>query len=340
VGLILANSTISDVAEKAGVSKSTVSHVLNKTRFVEPETAERVQLAMRELHYRPNSLARSLRRQETRTIGLLMPDNLNAFWAELSQAVVRAGYAEGYTVLLGNSDWSVQHQHEYIEAMIAKQLDGIILAQTSTTMDSMDAFEEILRAEVPVVAVNSLFGRASVSVAMVDEHRGGYLAGQYLAQLGHRKVGCISVPVEIEALGRVDGFREALAEVGVPLPETSIVHGDYEFASGATCVQELLARDPGMTAVFAINDNMAMGAMKGLQKMGRRVPEDVSVIGFDNIVYAAITSPGLTTIAQPITAIGQTAFRLLQRCMQDSACAPEVMLLEPSLVVRESCRAL
>ena len=212
----MANATINDVAEKAGVSKSTVSHVLNKTRFVESETETRVREAMRELHYRPNSLARSLRRQETKTIGLLLPDNLNAYWAELSRVIVRAGYAEGYTVLLGNSDWSIQHQREYVEAMLAKQIDGIIL---STLSPKSDPFDEILRAEVPVVAVHSPPGGASVSAAMVDNRRGGYLAGQYLAQLGHRRVGCINAPIGFDLHGRIEGFCDAFAEVGIKLPD-------------------------------------------------------------------------------------------------------------------------
>jgi LacI family transcriptional regulator len=327
-----------DVAVRAGVSKTTVSHVLNGTRFVEPETEDRVRQAMRELGYRPNLLARSLRRRETRTIGLITPTVGNPYWAELAVVVEGAGYAAGYGVLLGNSNWSAEHEREYVQLLLDKQVDGIILAPAVLQNQALD---EILAARVPIVMLHRPFEGVQVSAVLIDEHRGGYRAGEYLARIGHRQVGCITPPADAgEACLRVTGFQQAFTDAGIDLPDDAFVEGDFEYQSGEIGVQILLDHCPDLTAVFAANDHMALGAIKGLHRAGRRVPDDVSVIGYDNISYATAITPELTTIAQPIGEIGETTMRLLLKQIHDPACPPEVIVLEASLVERESCRCI
>ena len=334
----MAAVTMRDVADRAGVSKTTVSHVLNGTRFVESETEDRVRLAMRELGYRPNLLARSLRRQETRTIGLMIPSVAGPYWAELAQVVERAGYAAGYGVLLGNSSWSVDQEREYVQLLLAKQIDGIVLAAATAEATALD---EVLAAHVPIVVLNAPLQGYSVSAVLVDNYRGGYLAGEYLARLGHRHVGCITPPADYgEACQRVIGFRQAFADAGICLPENVFVEGDFEYRGGEVGIQTLLERQPGLTAVFAANDHMALGVVKGLARTQRRVPGDVSVIGFDNISYTTAITPELTTIAQPIAEIGSAIIQLLLRQIHDPASTPEVMVLQPTLIERESCRAM
>jgi LacI family transcriptional regulator, galactose operon repressor len=334
----MAAATMRDVADRAGVSKSTVSHVLNGTRFVEPETEGRVREAIRELGYRPNLLARSFRRRETRTIGLMTPNIANPYWAELASVVERTGYAEGYAVLLGNSNWSVDQACAYIQLLLAKQIDGIVL---SSPIPPITVIDEILAADVPLVLVDHIVEGRSVSVVQVDNHRGGYLAGEYLLRLGHQRVGCIGPPAGSgEACWRVTGFRQAFADTGIALHDGMYVDGDFEYQSGELGVQILLERQPDLTAVFAANDHMALGVIKGLHRARRRVPKDVSVIGFDNISYTTAIIPELTTIAQPIAEIGQTIIRLLLRQIHDPASAPEVVVLEPTLIERESCRTV
>src|SRR5579859_2558256 len=298
----MAPVTMRDVAKRARVSKTTVSHVLNGTRYVEPATETRVRQAMRELGYRPNLLARSFRRRETRTIGLLIPSIASPYWAELAQVIERAGYAAGYGVLLGTSNWSVDLEREYLQLLLAKQIDGIVLAAT-TPNGAM--FNEILTAHVPSVVLNQIPADRAVSGVLVDNYRGGYLAGEYLARLGHRQVGCIRLPPTAGQDGRGAGFRQAYTDAGIALPDSAFIDGDYEYRGGETAVQYLLDRHPGTTAVFAATDHMALGVIKGLQRARRQVPDDVSVIGFDNISYATAITPELTTIAQPIARMGE-----------------------------------
>ena len=334
----MATITMRDVAERAGVSKSTVSHVLNGTRFVEPATEERVRLAMRELGYRPNLLARSLRRHETRTIGLLTPNNATPYWAEMARVVEQSGYAKGYGVLLCNSNWSATKEREYVQTLIAKQIDGVVLASTAVLTDVVD---ELYAANVPVVVLDNIPLSRHVNAVLVDNYRGGYLAGAYLSRIGHRQVGCITPPPGVgTTIDRVHGFRQAFAEAGIELCDSAFIPGNFEYQSGERGVQLLLSRHPDLTAVYAANDDMAFGVIKGLHRAGRRVPNDVSVIGFDNISYTTLVAPELTTIAQPVMEIGQRVIDLLLKQINDPASAPEVVVLEPTLIERESCRAV
>jgi LacI family transcriptional regulator len=330
--------TMRDVASRAGVSKATVSHVLNGTRFVEPGTAARVRQAISDMGYRPNLLARSLRRQETRTLGLLIPNIANPFWADLAHAVERTGYAEGYSVILGNSNWSATQEHELVQKLLAQQIDGIILSSLYLDPATID---EILAA-VPVVLMDDpIMVQRRASAVLIDNYRGGILAGEYLAQLGHRRIGCVDAPLDAgRARDRAAGLRAALAGAGIDLPNSAIFSGDFEHGSGEVGVQILLERHPDLTAIFAANDHMAIGVIKGLRRAGRRIPDDVSVIGFDNISFGTIMSPELTTIAQPITEIGRKVIQLLIRHIQQPGIPPDVVVLEPTLIVRESSRAI
>ena len=329
--------TMRDVAHRAGVSKTTVSHVLNETRFVEEETAQRVRQAIQALGYRPNLLARSLRRQETKTIALITPDNANVYWADLAHVIEGAGFAAGYTVLLCNSAWSVERERKYVETLIERQIDGIILAIRSP---QSEALKDIIGANLPVVALNSLTRPPEVSTVRVDDFRGGYLAGEYLARLGHRCVGCIGTRQEFYAQTRVDGFQKAMVDARIDPTTIVIAEGDFGYASGEASVYTLLQQQPNLTAIFAANDSMALGVYKGLHRLKRRIPEDISVVGYDDITYATAISPELTTIAQPITSLGKTAFTLLLKQIETPQNTPCEVILEPTLVERESCRRI
>ncbi|MFN8489501.1 MAG: LacI family DNA-binding transcriptional regulator [Caldilineaceae bacterium] len=326
--------TMHDVAHRAGVSKTTVSHVLNGTRFVEEETVARVRQAMRELGYRPNLLARSLRRQETKTIALITPDNANVYWAEFARVVEGAGFAAGYTVFLCNSGWSLERERKYIQTLLERQIDGIILAAKSP---HAEVLQDIVAANIPVVVINNVPIAPLVSAVKVDDFRGGYLAGEYLASLGHRAVGCIATREEFHARMRVDGFCCAFSELSSAPASIVIAEGDFSYASGETGVFTLFQQQPDLTAIFAVNDNMALGAYKALHRLKRCVPEDVSVIGYDNIVYSTAITPELTTIAQPIPELGETAFTLLLNKIDDPTSPPETVVLQPSLIERASC---
>jgi LacI family transcriptional regulator len=330
-------TTIADVARHAGVSVATVSHVMNRTRHVGPETAERVHSAIAALRYSPNTLARSLRRGETKTIGLLLPDNSNPFFASVARQIEDAGFLAGYTVILCNSDGSAEKEERYLQVLMAKQIDGLIFAGSS---DHARVFSS-LQPGVPAVLLDREIHSVNVDSVLVDHDYGGYLAGRYLAGLGHEKIGVIGGPRDSSSSpARLRGFARALQEAGLDLPPASVVDSDYHFAGGRMAMERLMAQAPGITALFACNDLMAMGALTVLRGRGLRVPGDMSMIGFDDIPYAVTTWPPLTTIAQPVEKIGTRAVSLLLERVAEPAAHSRREVLTPVLVERESCAPL
>lgn len=328
-------TTIADVARHAGVSVATVSHVMNHTRHVEPETAERVRAAITALRYSPNSVARSLRRGETKTIGLLLPDNSNPFFASVARQIEDAGFVAGYTVILCNSDGNAEKEERYLSVLMAKQIDGLIFAGSS---DHARVFARLLPS-VPAVLLDREIQSVNVDSVLVDHEHGGFLAGRHLAGLGHRKIGVIGGPRDSSSgPARLRGFIRALGEeAGLELPAASIVDSDYHFAGGRLAMEQLMAQAPDITAVFACNDLMAMGAVTALRSRGLRVPDDMSMVGFDDIPYAVTTWPPLTTIAQPVEKIGTRAVSLLLERLGEPEAPSRREVLAPVLVERESC---
>lgn len=330
--------TIRDVAAHAQVSVATVSHVLNGTRFVDPRTVARVRQAIKVLGYRPNSLARGLRRNETSTIGMLLPDNSNPFFGEIARSIEDIGFSEDYNVILCNSDGSEAKEAAYVDTLLSKQIDGLILISSG---NSFAPLQSILDADVPCVVVDRELGDdVAVDQVLIDNRQGGYLAGQYLAQLGHRSIGYIAGPNQLNlSAQRLTGLREALAEAGLDLPDEAVVQGDFFYTGGAEGMRELLRRGLGLTAVFAANDRMAVGAMSTLQRAGYRVPEDVSILGYDDIPLASALYPSLTSVAQPTTEMGRISVSLLiERIKMRGETLPVRRLTLPvQLMVRESC---
>ncbi len=332
-------TTIRDVASKAEVSIATVSRVVNGNRPVHPEIRERVLKAVEELDYRPNYLARGLRQRTTCMIGLIIPDNSNPFYAEVARAVEDAGFAAGYSVILCNTDLSDEKQQAYIDVLLSHQVDGIILIDIEDGVPK--GLGRIQAEHIPVVQLNTDTLIATVDQVMVDNRRGGYLVGDYLLRLNHRCIGCISLSLSYvhESL-RIASFREALAEAGITLTTEHFAFGNGRYDSGYQAMQELLQRCPDLTAVFVFNDLMALGAMNALHMQGLRVPEDISIVGYDNIFYSSTFGPALTTIAQPITTIGQEGITLLlERIQQPDKLAAHITL-PVELIERASCQRL
>lgn len=333
-------ATMRDVAARANVSVATVSHVINGTRFVDPQTVDRVRLAIEALGYRPNSLARGLRRSETSTIGMLLPDNSNPFFGEIARAIEDVGFTQGYNVILCNSDGSEAKEAAYVDTLLSKQIDGIILISSG---NSFAPLHTILNAGVPCVVIDRELGDLAVDQVLIDNEYGGYLAGQYLVRLGHRRMGYIAGPNQLSlSAHRLTGFKRALNEAGLMLPDEAMVPGDFLYTGGAEGMRALLRRDLGLTAVFAANDRMAVGAISVLQRAGLNVPQDISVVGYDNIPLANAMWPSLTTIAQPMTEMGQTGISLLLERIKrrDENLPPRRVMLPVRLVERESCRRL
>ncbi len=332
-------STINEVAKHAGVSITTVSYVITGKRFVSDELKARVHQAMKDTGYRPNTLARSLRLGKTDTIGLVIPDSSNLFFAEISRHVEDVGYQNQYTVFLCNSDDNPEKQSKYLDVLIAKQVDGIVFI--SVTNDKAD-LAKLNSANIPFVNVDRDEPDSNVDVVLVDNFYGGQLATNKLISLGHKKIACITGPSSVNpSADRYQGYLHALVENKIPLHPEYVKNGDFRFKSGEVAMDGLLNLPDPPTAVFVCNDMMAIGAIRSINKHGYAVPKDISLIGFDDSPIAEVITPALTTIAQPIDQIAQRAMQLLFKRMQgDTSDFPLRVILPTELIERNSCRTL
>ncbi len=326
-------ATIYDVAKAAGVSIATVSHVLNDTRFVSEETRTKVLAAIQQLNYRPNSLARAMVRQETRTIGLIVPDNTNPFFGEMARGIENYGFAAGYSVLLCNSDRSAVKELAYLDMLISKRVDGVIYMTSDTAEEHLRPLQE---QHIPVVTFDRQYG--NTDTILLDNLQGGYDATEHLIGLGHRRIGCISGPdAGTRSNDRVLGYSAALADAGLPVDPALILPSDWTFRSGHQQAQRLLGLPAPPTAIFACNDTIAVGAIAAVLERDLGVPGDLSIVGYDNITLSAFSAPPLTTMATPILEIGQRLCQLLlDRINGQLPPSPQIFSAASQLLVRAS----
>jgi LacI family transcriptional regulator len=337
-------SSIKDVSRAAGVSISTVSHVLNRTRFVSDEARERVERAIAQLNYRHNGLARSLRTKQSFALGLIIPDVSNPYYPQLARGVQDAAAAAGYWVFLCNSDRSPQNEVRLLEALEERRVDGVILDAGGPDATLLAALH---RAAVPVVLAGSRIDDDALDVVTVAPN-GGYAAVRHLLERGHRRIGLIAGPPVVDGeaannggtrLAKAGGYRQALTDSGITPESALMVQGDYTREGGQAAMRRLLALPEPPTAVFAGNDLMAIGALHAARAAGKRVPEDVAIVGYDDIPEAAVTSPALTTIAVPKYEMGRAAGELLLERIASrdgSDRSPRHVVLPYALRVRET----
>lgn len=328
-------ATIKDVARLAGVSITTVSHVINDTRYVSDELKTRVHQAMQDLNYRPNILARSLRSGETQTIGLIVPDSANLFFAEIAKVIEDIGFSNGYSVVLCNSSNSLEKERAYIKTLINKQVDGAIFISSG---GSHTDIQDLIEAKIPTVIVDRDIQAEFVDVVLLDNEHGGYIATKHLIELGHTQIACITGPNELTpSIRRLEGYRRALHEANLPVEPAHILEGDFQYQSGFDLTEHLLTSDCPTSAIFACNDMMALGVLNAAYRWRLRVPEDLAIVGFDDIQMTHAIFPTLTTVSQLISQMGETSINLLlQRIRNASYLAPQRVTLTPELVVRES----
>jgi LacI family transcriptional regulator len=294
-------ASIKDVAAEAGVSPTTVSHVLSGNRPVSEDTAARVRSVVDRLGYVPASLARSLQAGSTSVIGLLIPDISNAFFADLAKGVEDAAHDLGYGVILCNTEFDADREDRYLGLIRSRFIDGMVYAAGS--QPSRRRLESLL-GRFPIALVDEdVEGLDGALIAIADHEAGGRLAGEHLRALGHRRALALTGPDDLKSsLARVAGFVQAFQGEVVELV------GDFKEGSGYRLVAEALtARGLDQTAVFAANDLMAFGAIAALREAGISVPRDVSVVGFDDIRAASLVFPALTTVHQPAYDVGRTA---------------------------------
>lgn len=332
------NPTIRDVSRKANVSVATVSRVLNNQPGFSEKTRRKVLKAIEELGYHPNQVARGLVSRKTRTVGVLFPVVSSMFSAALLQGIEAEANRRDYGVIVCNMGEKGDRFDRVVGMLAEKRVDGLLFV--SEWLD--DRFAERLEAlAVPVVLVSTGSPGSPFPYVKADDFQGAFLATRHLLEAGHWRIGMVSGPPEDRIAGspRIEGYRHALRSCGLAPSDRDIAVAGFDFHSGLKAAGELLDRSPDLTAVFAASDEMAAGVLACCYQRGIRVPDDLSVIGYDNLSLAEMTSPPLTTVAQPLERMGQTAMEMLVSMMEDGG-EPESLLLETSVVERFTVRKL
>ncbi|ELY2741931.1 ribose operon transcriptional repressor RbsR [Cronobacter turicensis] len=324
-----------DVARLAGVSTSTVSHVINKDRFVSEAIRLRVEDAIRTLNYAPSALARSLKLNQTRTIGMLITASSNPFFSELVRGVERSCFERGYSLVLCNTDGDEQRMNRNLETLLQKRVDGLLLLCTETHQPSPAIMKRY--PAIPTVMMDWSPFDGDSDVIQDNSLLGGDIATRYLIDKGYTRIACVTGPLDkTPARLRLEGYRAAMQWAGLPVAEGYEVIGDFEFAGGLRAMQSLLALPEPPQAVFMGNDAMAVGAYQALYQAGLRIPQDIALVGYDDIELASYMTPPLTTIHQPKDELGELAIDVLIHRMAQPELQQQRLQLTPVLMVRGS----
>lgn len=330
-----------DVARDLGVSIVTVSKVLRGHSDIGKETRRAVLRRIKELNYRPNPAARALVTGRTHVIGLVIPDLVHSFFAEVAKGVSRVLRSKNYSLIISSSEEDPALEKDEIEQLLTRQVDALIIASTQSTVES---FRRIEDQKTPYVLVDRRFAGLAANFIGVDDEEVGALATQHLIEGGYRRVAHVRGPQISPAYGRLEGYRQALARQGMAIPAGYIVAGksgdDAGDISGYHAMKELLRMNPRPDAVFCYNDPMAMGAIKAVVEAGLRIPQDIAVIGCGNIRASELFRVPLSSIDQDSAGIGERAAKLALNLVEagDRVTRPRTVLLPPRLVVRESTR--
>ncbi|EEX36993.1 HTH-type transcriptional repressor PurR [Vibrio metschnikovii] len=332
-------ATIKDVARLAGVSTTTVSHVINKTRFVAETTQEKVLDAVKQLNYAPSAVARSLKCNTTRTIGMLVTQSTNLFFSEVIDGVESYCYRQGYTLILCNTGGIYEKQRDYIRMLAEKRVDGMLVMCSDLTEELLEMLES--HPSIPKVIMDWGPQTSQADKIIDNSEEGGYLATKYLIENGHTEIACLSGHfVKAACQERIAGFRRAMAEANLTVKEDWILEGNFECDTAVLAADKIIAMDTRPSAVFCFNDTMALGLISRLQQRGIRVPNDMSVIGYDNIELAEYFSPPLTTVHQPKRRVGKNAFEILLERIKDKEHERRIFEMHPEIVERDSVKKL
>jgi LacI family transcriptional regulator len=329
-------STIQDVAKRAGVSVATVSHVINGTHYVSPELKERVAEAVKALNYRPNKLARALNRRDVPLLALIVPDISNPYWSSFARSVQDITDFNNYSVIVCSSDGLYDREIRFLRSL-SGWVSGLILHPYHVTHEDVN---QIIGDSIPMVILgdftNSEDQPSNWDRVASNNLESAQLAVEHLIGLGHRNIAFIQGPAGTPtSLRRLSGFQRALERAGIPLKKEWLIPGDYTQSGGYMAMKALLSGETSPTAVFCANDLSALGALEAAKQMGYRVPQDLSIVGFDDIDEAALASPPLTTIHLSPRAVGKVAAETLLERLQGRQ-EPKLTLIEGSLTIRES----
>ncbi|WP_306462119.1 LacI family DNA-binding transcriptional regulator [Jeotgalibacillus sp. S-D1] len=323
-----------DVAKLANVSTATVSRVLRNPDSVKKKTRDKVLESIEQLNYQPNVLARHFRRSKTNTILVIVPNIANTIFSQMVQGIEATASQNNYRVLLGNSNRNVEKEYDFLNILRQRQVDGMILLSGKIDRDTL---QELLE-QYPIVLASEYLKDVEMSTVCINNIKCGKEATKHLLAQGHRRVAHISGPMNsMLSVDRQGGYLEAMNEYGLKRDNRLILEGDFSFESGYERMKGFLRLKDRPTALFAASDEMAMGAIKAAKAEGIAVPEELAVVGFDDIRFSSIFEPGITTVAQPAVEMGNTSMELLLKHIKDPAFKPELIMLESEMIIRESC---
>jgi LacI family transcriptional regulator len=309
--------------------------VINNSGYFSRETLERVEAAIHELGYVPNTLARSLRSKRSNTLALVLTDITNPFFTTLARGVEDTASDAGFTVIFCNTDESQAEEQKYLQVLVQKQVDGVLLVPARCTADSIDF---IHKHATPVVVLDRRVPEAQTDVVRADSEGGAYRLTRLLLSLGHMRIAILSGPRAVStAADRVTGYQRAMAEAGIPEVEQLIYSGSFTQDSGYEMAKQALAAAPRPTALFAANNFIGIGALKALQDLGLRVPEDIALVAFDDLPPALVIFPFFTVATQPAYEMGKRATELLLARLTGEAPSPyQEIVLPAEVIVRQS----
>ncbi|SEO53385.1 LacI family DNA-binding transcriptional regulator [Paenibacillus sp. OV219] len=329
---------IKDVARLAGVSVTTVSRVLNGEKYVKDDLKQRVYVAIEELGYAPSQIARSLVRNKTNLIGVIVPDITSSFYATILSSIEEAASANDYNLLVCNISENIDKEHKYLNVFQEMRVEGIIIMHEKINEDIRNLIQKM---KIPVIFSSVKPMEQEFVSVIVDDYKAAYDATNYLIGLGHESIGFIGGDMRDITSGqnRYSGYRNALTNSGIKIIHEHIRFGDYKVKSGYEQMKALLRVKQPLTAVFAVSDDMAVGAMNCIRDNGLRVPEDISVMGFDGSQLTELTRPTLTSMEQPIHEMGKVTMRVLLSQVETGEVPTSDIILEHRLVARDSCKA-
>lgn len=328
--------TIKDIARELDLSYSSVSLALNDDSKVKKETRERVKIKAEEMGYQRNARARALVMNKSEMIGFILPDIANPFFASLIRGAEEIAFKRGYNLIICNTNWDTELESKHLNLVIERKIDGILLVSCDKPNVTL---ERVLALKLPLIFVSSPYPEADANFVGTDSEQGGYLAAHHLLGLGHRDFVVIGGRFNSGAIiQRFKGYKRALNEYDIPLNKSDVYIGDFSVESGYSSIKKILSEKKKFSAVLAFDDLIAIGVMNGIKESGLRIPEDISVIGFDNIPSSSYHGIDLTTISMDKSSMGQLAVDILLDELDNKHRSSEKkkIVLEQELVIRKS----
>ena len=326
--------TLKMVAEKAGVSVNTASRAINNKPDINENTKKRILKVAQELGYIRNAAAVALRTKKTKAIGVVIADNRNPFYAEVLNGMEEASRKKDYHIILANTQRDYKKEEEAIKLLLAKRVDGLLIAPVQ---DRDDDIKKLIEANIPFVVVGRDFENIEVDAVYNDEVKGGFLAAEYLIKKGHKKIVLINgFLYKSPAKGRLEGYKKALKKYRISLDESLISVGDINIEDGYERTKQMLGKKLNFTAIFAYNDMVAFGSMQAIKEKGLRIPEDIELVGYDDIPFSSLISPSLTTIRIKKQELGIESVKLLFSRINGTRKKIKKIMLNVDLVERET----